>query len=203
MNDMIKTHICIIGAGSGGLVVAAGAAQLGIDVVLIEREKMGGDCLNYGCVPSKALLHGSLDKDFKTAMSHVKNAIKTIEPHDSVERFEGLGVNVILGDASLKNKHHVQVGDQMIEAKYIVISTGSEASIPPIPGLDKVPFHTNKTMFDMKALPKHLGIIGGGPIGVEMSQAFSNLGSKVSLIQHGRILPRDDTDRENDVERVS
>ena len=161
-------------------------------MILIERDKMGGECLNYGCVPSKALLHASQEKDFEKTMANVKNAIHAIESHDSIERFEGLGVKVFFGEARFKDVHHISVGKDVIHTKYCVIATGSEASVPQLSGLDKVDFFTNKTVVDMKVQPKRLGIIGGGPIGIEMAQAFSNMGTKVSVIQHSRILARDD-----------
>ncbi|MEM7282208.1 MAG: FAD-dependent oxidoreductase, partial [Pseudomonadota bacterium] len=202
----IDTDICVIGAGSGGLSVAAGAVQMGAEVVLIEKDKMGGDCLNTGCVPSKALLsagkkaQGMRDTsvfgidpveptvDFEKTMEHVHEVIKGIEPHDSVERFEGLGVTVLLGAAKFTGSNTVQVNDTMVKAKRIVVATGSRAVVPPIPGLDDVPFLTNENLFDNRVLPKHLIIVGGGPIGMEMAQAHCQLGSKVTLIEMDRVL---------------
>lgn len=212
MTKTIKADLCIIGAGSGGLSVAAGAAQLGLDTILIERDKMGGDCLNTGCVPSKALLaagkraqmHRKNDIkgitphepeiDFAAVKNHVFDTIKTIEPHDSPERFRGLGVNVILEEARFTGPDTVQAGEHEIKARYFVIATGSRAVVPPIPGLDKDKAFTNETIFGLREKPDHLLIIGGGPIGMEMAQAHKRLGCKVSVFDMAAILPRDDQD---------
>ncbi len=195
----ITTDICVIGGGSGGLSVAAGAVQMGARVVLIEGHKMGGDCLNYGCVPSKALLaQGKIAKargetgDFAAAMAHVHATIATIAPHDSVERFTGLGVNVIQGYARFTGPGKVEVNGQHIRARRYVIATGSRAMIPPIPGLDSVPYLTNETLFEQTECPGHLLIIGGGPIGLEMAQAHRRLGARVTVIEGARALGRDD-----------
>ncbi|MCC5957252.1 MAG: FAD-dependent oxidoreductase [Natronohydrobacter sp.] len=198
----IKTDICVIGGGSGGLSVAAGAVQMGARVVLIEGHKMGGDCLNYGCVPSKALLAQAkkvharggepTPEDFKSAMAHVKSTIAAIEPHDSVERFEGLGVQVIQGFACFISPTEVEVAGQTITARRFVIATGSRALVPPIPGLDDVPYMTNETLFDQTERPGHLLIIGAGPIGLEMAQAHRRLGSRVTVIEGAQALGRDD-----------
>lgn len=209
----IRADVCVIGAGSGGLNVASGAAQLGAKTVLIERGAMGGDCLNVGCVPSKALLHvahtaslirraGPLgisvsepEVDYAGAMAHVRRAIERIEPHDSQERFEGLGVRVIRDTGRFIDARTVQAGDSRIRAKYFVIATGSAPAIPAIPGLDSVPFLTNETLFSRTEAPRHLAIIGAGPIGVEMAQAHQRLGCQVTLIEaQPRILPRDDAE---------
>ena len=198
----IKTDICVIGGGSGGLSVAAGAVQMGARVVLIEGHKMGGDCLNYGCVPSKALLSqakavkargGDLRaEDFSAAMAHVKATIATIAPHDSVERFEGLGVQVIQGFARFTGSDTVAVGDITISARRFVIATGSRALVPPIKGLDDVPYMTNETLFEQTECPSHLLIIGAGPIGLEMAQAHRRLGARVTVIEGAAALGRDD-----------
>ncbi len=207
----LKPDICVIGGGSGGLSVASGAAQMGAKVVLFEGGKMGGDCLNYGCVPSKALLaaakaahhaHGNpamgvkgaaAQVDFGAVKDHVANVIAGIAPHDSPERFRSLGVTVIEDYASFTSPRQVEGGDIRVEAKYTVISTGSSAFIPPIPGLDGVPFHTNETIFADRTMPKHLIVIGGGPIGIEMAQAHRRLGSRVTLIEAApSIMIRDD-----------
>ncbi|AIT09917.1 dihydrolipoamide dehydrogenase [Candidatus Francisella endociliophora] len=198
---MIKADICVIGAGSGGLSVAAGAVQMGAKVVLCEGGKMGGDCLNYGCVPSKAMIEASriiaktnkakdfgininnVDIDYKKVQQHVKNVIAKIEPHDSVERFESLGVNVIQEYAEIVDQHTVKAGNNIIKAKYIVMATGSRASIPSIKGLDTVNYLTNETIFDLVEKPQHLMIIGGGPIGIELAQAHALLGSKVTIFE--------------------
>ena len=200
----IKTDICVIGGGSGGLSVAAGAVQMGARVVLIEGHKMGGDCLNYGCVPSKALLaqakkvvargaEPSKD-DFKAAMAHVKATIAAIEPHDSVERFEGLGVQVIKGFARFTSAREVEVEGQTITARRFVIATGSRAAVPPIPGLGDVSYMTNETLFDQTDRPGHLLILGAGPIGMEMAQAHRRLGARVTVIDAASALSRENPD---------
>lgn len=205
-----KVDICVIGAGSGGLSVAAGAVQMGASVALIESGEMGGDCLNYGCVPSKSLIAAAKRAhvfrtsdafgiqsqepkvDFKKVHKHIRDVIKAIEPNDSVERFEGLGVKVFRGKAAFRTPHEVQVGKDVIKSKYFIIATGSSPAIPPIPGVETTPYFTNETIFDLKEKPKHLVVVGGGPIGCELSQAFARLGVKVSLIEIHRILGRED-----------
>ena len=212
MNAPITTDICVIGAGSGGLSVAAGAVQMGAEVVLIEKDKMGGDCLNTGCVPSKALLaagkHAQAfrnsgpfgitpatpDIDFAATMAHVHDVIRGIEPQDSVERFESLGVNVIKGAARFTSRSEVAVGEQRIQAKRFVIATGSRATVPPIPGIDETDYLTNETLFENTVLPDHLIIIGAGPIGMEMAQAHHRLGAQVTVLERMRALPQDDPD---------
>lgn len=208
--ERIKTDICVIGAGSGGLSVAAGAAQMGAAVVLIEGHKMGGDCLNYGCVPSKALIasakqaHGmqtgaaygvtpvAPQVDYAAAKDHVARAIATIAPHDSQERFEGFGITVLRDWARFISPTEVQVGDTVITARRFVIATGSGPFVPPIPGLTDVPSYTNETIFDLRDQPEHLIIIGGGPIGMEMAQAHRRLGSKVTVIEAQKAMGKDD-----------
>ncbi|MGH1368098.1 MAG: dihydrolipoyl dehydrogenase family protein [Maritimibacter sp.] len=193
MSDMIKTDICVIGAGSGGLSVAAGAAQMGARVVLIEKAEMGGDCLNTGCVPSKALLHaGKAGMDWDAAHQHVRSAIETIAPHDSVERFEGLGVRVIQGSARFTSKREVIVGEQVIRARRFVVATGSRPLIPDVTGLKEAEPLTNETIFDLKDRPDHLLIIGGGPIGMEMAVAHRQLGCSVTVLEGSRALGRED-----------
>ena len=210
MSEQLRPDICVIGAGSGGLSVAAGAAGLGADVVLIERHKMGGDCLNYGCVPSKALLAAGkraqamrtaapfgirpVDPqiDHRAVLTHVHEVIAAIEPNDSVERFTGLGVKVILAQAAFKDRSTVIAGGYEIRARRFVIATGSSPAVPPIPGLDSVPFLTNETIFDAPGFLPHLIVIGAGPIGLEMAQAHRRLGSDVSVIEALTPLPRDD-----------
>ena len=192
--------ICIIGAGSAGLSVASGAAQLGRSVVLFEAEEMGGDCLNYGCVPSKALIaagkhahaFGSGEAfgvkaakptiNFKTVKAHIQGVIDHIAPVDSQERFEGLGCTVIRERARFKDANTVESDTAEVKAKRFVIATGSRASAPPIPGLDKTPYLTNETIFSVKMQPKKLLIIGAGPIGLELGQAFKRLGSDVEIV---------------------
>ena len=208
--ERIKTDVLILGAGSGGLSVAAGAAQMGADVVLLEGHKMGGDCLNYGCVPSKALIasgkaayaqrhsieYGVADaagqSDYGAAKDHVQDVIAQIAPVDSQERFEGLGVKVIREFGRFISPTEVQAGETIITARRIVIATGSRPFVPPIPGLDTVPYETNETLFELREKPDHLLIIGGGPIGMEMAQAHVRLGSKVTVIEAERALGKDD-----------
>lgn len=205
----IETDICIIGAGSGGLSVAAGAVQMGADVVLIEGHKMGGDCLNYGCVPSKALLAAAhkahrtaqaafgteghaAAPDFAAAKDHVRAAIETIAPVDSQERFEGLGVRVIRAQARFLSDTELQAGEHVITARRFVIATGSRPLVPPIPGLDATPHYTNETIFDLRERPEHLIIIGGGPIGMELAQAHRRLGCRVTVLEGRKALGKDD-----------
>jgi pyruvate/2-oxoglutarate dehydrogenase complex dihydrolipoamide dehydrogenase (E3) component len=183
-----NVDLCVIGAGSGGLSVAAVAAKLGVGVALIERDRMGGECLNTGCVPSKALL--AADKtaeiirngrrfgidaepavDFKRVHAHVRSVIGAIAPHDSVERFEKLGVEVIKDEARFTGPRTIIRGRREIRARRVIIATGSEPAIPPISGLDWMKYFTNETIFDNDVLPEHLIIVGGGPIGVEIGQA--------------------------------
>ncbi len=210
MSAHIRADLCVIGAGSGGLTVAAGASQMGADTVLVERGLMGGDCLNYGCVPSKALLaaaHGAQairdahrfgvnnvapQVDFAKVHDHVHDVIARIAPHDSVERFRGLGVNVLQGTASFVGPREVVVGDHSIAARRFVIATGSSPAIPPIPGLADVDFFTNETIFETETLPPRLLVIGGGPIGLELAQAFRRLGAEVSVFEMLRALSADD-----------
>ena len=202
--SILETDICVIGGGSGGLSVAAGAVQMGARVVLVEGHKMGGDCLNYGCVPSKALLSqakaakargGAAKGDFAAAMAHVRATIATIAPHDSVERFTGLGVQVVQGYGRFIDARTVEVdGGPKIRARRFVIATGSSAFVPPIPGLDSVPYMTNETLFDQSECPGHLLIIGAGPIGLEMAQAHARLGARVTVIEGAQALGRDDPD---------
>jgi pyruvate/2-oxoglutarate dehydrogenase complex dihydrolipoamide dehydrogenase (E3) component len=210
MAETLTPDICVIGAGSGGLSVAASAAAFGVSCVLVERHKMGGDCLNTGCVPSKALLAAAKraeharsaapfgvsakpEVDFAKVHEHVQRVIASIAPTDSAERFAGLGVQVIKGHAQFKDRRTVVVGDQyQIRARRFVIATGSTPAIPPIPGLDSGPFITNETIFDLTVLPRHLVIIGAGPIGMEMAQGFRRLGSEVTVLEAATPLPHDD-----------
>ncbi len=206
----IKTDVLVIGAGSGGLSVAAGASQMGADVVLLEAHKMGGDCLNYGCVPSKALIasgkaaygqsHSDVygvanvvpQVDYAAAKDHVRDVIAQIEPVDSQERFEEFGVNVIREFGHFISGSEVQAGNTVITARRIVIATGSSPFVPPIDGIDTVPYLTNETLWDLRDKPEHLLIIGGGPIGMEMAQAHVRLGSKVTVIEGAKALGKDD-----------
>jgi len=204
--------ICIIGGGSGGLSLAAGAAQLGAKIVLFEASKMGGDCLNSGCVPSKALLaaakaahyakgaasmgiYGSAPKiDFAAVKAHLARVIDGIAPHDSIERFESLGVTVICEHASFTGRHEVASKNHNVRAKYFVIATGSQPAIPPIVGLADTDFYTNETIFADPKKPDHLVIIGGGPIGIEMAQAHVRLGVQVTVVEALSVMARDDAE---------
>ena len=207
----MNVDIAVIGAGSGGLSVAAGAAQLGLSVVLFEKGEMGGDCLNYGCVPSKALIaaadaahqarNGGLGVtatgvtvDFKAVMAHVKHSIAEIAPVDSQERFEGLGVTVIREAAKFADAKTVVSDTVSVTARKIVLAAGSRAAVPPIPGLDGVAYLTNESIFELETLPERLIVLGGGPIGVELGQAFQRLGSQVAIVEAGAILGREDPD---------
>lgn len=208
--EKIITDICIIGAGSGGLSIAAGAAQMGARVVLIEGGAMGGDCLNAGCVPSKALLSAAKaaqamrsgaqfgvtpvepEIDFAAVKDHVARTIATIAPVDSQERFEGFGVQVIRAWARFISPTEVEAGDKIITARRFVIATGSRPFVPPIPGVDEVPYLTNETIFAQRDRPAHLLVLGGGPIGMEMAQAHRRLGCAVTVIEGAKALGRDD-----------
>lgn len=207
-----RFDLVVIGAGAAGLSVASGGAQLGLKVALIEHNDMGGDCLNAGCVPSKALLavakakhqvdehaghlgikvRGEITVDYGDAMVHVRRSIDAIAPHDSQERFEGLGVEVIRTRARLLGPNAVQAGDRRLMGTLIVIATGARASLPPIPGLDAIPYDTNETLFQRSVKPEKLVVVGGGPIGCEMAQAHARLGSDVVLIEQDKLLPKDD-----------
>ncbi len=211
----IKADLCIIGAGSGGLSLAAGAAQMGARVVLIEAAAMGGDCLNTGCVPSKALLaagkaaqamRGNVGRggaafgvtpvepviDYVAAKDYVQAAIARIAPVDSQERFEGLGVQVLRAWARFVSPNEVQAGEDRIVARRFVVATGSHPHVPDVPGLKEVAYLTNETIFALRERPEHLIILGGGPIGMEMAQAHRRLGCAVTVVQRGRVLERDD-----------
>jgi pyruvate/2-oxoglutarate dehydrogenase complex dihydrolipoamide dehydrogenase (E3) component len=212
MSDEITADICIIGAGSAGLSVAAGAAQMGARTVLIEAGKMGGDCLNTGCVPSKSLLAaakaakavrgahrfgvdaGEPRIDFMKVHDHVHGVIGAIAPNDSVERFTKLGCTVIKDHARFLDGRTVAAGGKNIRARRFVIATGSRASVPPIAGLAGVPYFTNESIFENTVLPDHLIVIGAGPIGCEMAQAHRRLGAKVTVLDLGRMMPKDDAD---------
>lgn len=209
-NTILTPDICVIGAGSGGLSVAAAAAAFGVSVVLLEKGKMGGDCLNYGCVPSKALIAAGKtaetfrqarkfgimptvpEVDFQKVHDHVHGVIAAIAPNDSVERFTGLGVRVITEAGRFQDEKTVVAGKYVIRARRFVVATGSSAAVPPIPGLDSVAYFTNETIFENTLCPEHLIIIGGGPIGMEMAQAHRRLGAKVTCIEMMRAFGKDD-----------
>jgi pyruvate/2-oxoglutarate dehydrogenase complex dihydrolipoamide dehydrogenase (E3) component len=210
MSRPLAPDLCVIGAGSGGLAVAAGAAQMGADVVLIERGAMGGDCLNVGCVPSKSLLAASRVADlgrrgaalgiayapphidFAAVGDSIQRVIAAIAPNDSVERFEGLGVRVLRTEARFTDPSTVRAGNTEVRPRRFVIATGSRPAVPAIPGLDGVSYLTNETVFANRELPEHLIVIGGGPIGIEMAQAHARLGAQVTVLDVGPLLPRDD-----------
>ena len=194
-------NLAVIGAGSAGLVSSYIAAAVKAKVVLIEKHKMGGDCLNTGCVPSKALIRSAkfisqvnraekygfknakVDFDFKDVMSRVHGVIKDIEPHDSVERYTSLGVECMQGEAKLKDPWTVEVNGKTITSKNIVLATGAEPFVPPIPGLDKVNYYTSDTIWNLQELPKRMAVLGGGPIGCELAQCFARLGAEVTLVE--------------------
>jgi pyruvate/2-oxoglutarate dehydrogenase complex dihydrolipoamide dehydrogenase (E3) component len=206
----LTPDLCVIGAGAGGLSVAAAAAALGAPVVLIEQGRMGGDCLNYGCVPSKALIAaarrtnelrnarafgitaGAAEVDFAKVRAHVHATIAALAPNDSVARFTALGVRVIAGRAMFRDPNTVVVGETAIAARRFVIATGSSPAIPTIPGLAQTPYLTNETIFDLTTLPEHLIIIGAGPVGLELAQAFRRLGSAVTVVDAATPLAKDD-----------
>lgn len=205
-------NVVVIGAGTAGLVTAAGTASLGGRVALIERHKMGGDCLNFGCVPSKALissarlaqrireaekwgLHNQEPQfEFREVMERMRSRRAKIAPNDSQERFESLGVDVFRGEARFVSPQEVEVDGQRLRAKNFVIATGSRAAIPKIDGLDAVPFFTNETIFDeLHEKPESMAVLGGGPIGCELGQAFSRLGVKITIVHNGdQLLPPED-----------
>jgi pyruvate/2-oxoglutarate dehydrogenase complex dihydrolipoamide dehydrogenase (E3) component len=219
--SVLQPDLCVIGAGSAGLSVASIAASLGASVVLIEKNRMGGDCLNVGCVPSKALIAASLHVramreaadfgiepgepivDFAKVHAHVKGAIAAIAPMDSVARYQAMGVSVIEGEARFTDSHTVVVEDQVIRARRFVIATGSRPAVPSIPGLEQVPYLTNETIFDLTEMPKHLVVIGGGAVGAEIAQAYRLLGVPVTLLEAGeRLLAQEDPEMADVVDRA-
>ena len=208
-----EANIVVIGAGSGGLVASLIAAAVKAKVILIERDKMGGDCLNTGCVPSKALLRSAkianymqraeefglqavdVKPVFKDVMRRVQDVVATIEPHDSVERFTGLGVECVMGEADIIDRHTVQVGDRQIRTKNIIIAAGARPFVPPIEGVDKVGYLTSDTIWKLKEQPKRMVVLGGGPIGCEMAQAFAKLGTQVTIVEMlDQLMGREDQD---------
>ena len=211
MVEVLTPDICVIGAGSGGLSVAAGAAAFGVPVVLVERGKMGGECLHTGCVPSKSLIAAARHAhaiagakafglsvrdfavDFAGVHKHVHGVIAAIEPNDSKARFTGLGVRVIEGAGRFQDGDTVVVGDDIvIKARRFVIATGSSPALPPIPGLRETPHLTNETVFELTERPEDLIVIGAGPVGLELAQAFRRLGSAVTVLEAGQPLARED-----------
>jgi len=207
-------NLVVVGAGTAGLVAAAGAAGLGAKVALIERQLLGGDCLNVGCVPSKAIISAAraaaavrgadafgvrvpegTTVDFGAVMERMRKLRAGISPHDSAARFRDLGVDVFLGDAEFTGPNTVQVDGAQLKFLKACIATGARAAAPPIPGLDQVEYLTNETVFSLTELPRRLGVIGAGPIGCEMAQSFASFGSEVYLVEsaHG-VLPKEDQD---------
>ena len=204
-------NLVVIGAGSGGLVTSYIAAAVNAKVALIEKHKMGGDCLNTGCVPSKAIIRSAkmlsyakrarefgfksttIDFDFSDIMARVQNVIKKVEPHDSVERYTDLGVEVITGEAKIISPYEVEVNGKVLTTKNIVVSTGARPFVPDIPGLDEVSYHTSDTIWEMRDKPKRMVVLGGGPIGSELAQSFHRLGIEVTMVERGnRIMRRED-----------
>ncbi|MBF2035915.1 MAG: mercuric reductase [Leptolyngbyaceae cyanobacterium T60_A2020_046] len=211
-----RYDLVVIGAGTAGLVVAAGAAglDLGLKIALVEKSLMGGDCLNVGCVPSKCIIRSSrvvadmrdaapfgiqppesIKVDFAAVMDRMRQIRADISHHDSVERFSNLGIDVFLGEARFVDGATVQVGDHRLPFKKAVIATGARAHRPSVPGLAEAGFLTNETVFSLTERPRRLAVIGGGPIGCELAQAFHRLGSEVTLLHnHGHLLNREDAD---------
>ena len=213
-------NLVVIGAGSAGLVTAYIAAAVKAKVTLVEKDRMGGDCLNTGCVPSKALLRSArflaearrsdqigirearVDFDFARVMERVSETVKTIEPHDSVERYRGLGVDVLIGKARITSPYRVEIetdeGVRSLSTRAIVIATGARPLVPPIPGINEVGCHTSDDIWDLRELPPRLLVLGAGPIGCELAQAFARIGSLVTLVEMApRLLPREDPDASN------
>ncbi|MCF6249129.1 MAG: FAD-dependent oxidoreductase [Desulfobacula sp.] len=206
-------NIAVIGAGAAGLVSSYIASTVKAKVVLIEAYKMGGDCLNTGCVPSKSLIasaklishvkrvkdfgfdSGSIEFNFEKVMDRVHSIIKQIEPHDSVQRYTGMGVDCIKGRAKILSPFEVEVNNKKITAKNIIVATGARPIIPNLAGLDKINYYTSDTIWDIRKLPRRLVVLGAGPIGCELSQAFSRLGSQVIIVQRGsQIMKKEDPD---------
>jgi len=210
MSELLSPDICVIGAGPGGLSAAAAAAAFGVPTVLIERGKMGGDCLNTGCIPSKALLAAakraalmrnaenfgvavpSFRVNFAKVHEHVQSVIASVAPADSIERFTGLGVRVIQASAKFKDRKTVVAGDFEIRARRFIVATGSSPAIPAIPGINDGAYLTTDSIFDIKERPEHLVIIGGGSVGLELAQAFRRLGSSVTVLEAAQPLAHDD-----------
>jgi pyruvate/2-oxoglutarate dehydrogenase complex dihydrolipoamide dehydrogenase (E3) component len=222
LGETLTPDLCVIGAGSAGLSVAAIAASFGVPVVLIEKDRMGGDCLNVGCVPSKALIAaGNSRHDIRRAArfgigrgrsepsvsparvrDHVTGVIAAIAPNDSEERYQAMGVRVIRAEARFADAETVEAGGIAIKARRFVLATGSRPAVPPISGLDQVAFHTNETIFDLAEKPLRLIVIGGGPIGVEIAQAHRRLGTDVAVVEAlPRILSHEDPEMAAVVER--
>ncbi|NJO20354.1 MAG: FAD-dependent oxidoreductase, partial [Spirulinaceae cyanobacterium RM2_2_10] len=209
----VEYDLVVIGGGSGGLVVASLAAQLQAKVALVEKEKLGGDCLWYGCVPSKSLIHAARvaydvkhgsrfgiytqppEINFSEAIGHVQSVIAAIQPHDSPERFRGLGVDVIFGSGEFSDRRTFTVDGRQLRARAFVVSTGSRPGIPPVEGLQEAGFLTNEKVFSLTERPDSLAVIGAGPIGCELGQAFHRLGAAVHIIaSRAQIMPKEDSE---------
>lgn len=206
-------NVIVIGGGSAGLVSAYIAAAVKAKVALIEKNKMGGDCLNNGCVPSKALIRSAkmlsyakrakefgfkkndIEFEFQDVMKRVQDIIKKIEPHDSVDRYSKLGVDCYSGNAKITSPHEVEINGTKLTTRSIIVATGAEPLVPPIPGLEKIDYLTSENLWELKQLPKRMLVLGGGPIGSEISQTFSRLGSTVTQVEMApQILTREDED---------
>ena len=210
MSDILNPDLCVIGAGSGGLSVAAAAAAMGVSVVLVEKGAMGGDCLNTGCVPSKALLAAAANAqahrtagsfgvheseprvDFARVQAHVQEVIKAIAPMDSQARFEAMGVRVIRAAARFVSRTELEAGGLRVRARRFVLATGSSPRLPKLPGLETIRPLTNESIFDLTALPASLIVLGAGPVGLELAQAFRRLGSEVTVLEAERALAQED-----------
>jgi pyruvate/2-oxoglutarate dehydrogenase complex dihydrolipoamide dehydrogenase (E3) component/uncharacterized membrane protein YdjX (TVP38/TMEM64 family) len=211
--DSFDTNIVVIGAGSGGLVASYIAAAVKAKITLIEKHKMGGDCLNTGCVPSKALIRSArflaqsrravefgfktaeVDFDFADVMERVSRVVKTVEPHDSVERYTGLGVEVIEGEAQITSPFCVEINGREIRTKNIIVATGARPFVPPIDGIDQIDYFTSDNLWEIRQLPKRLLVLGGGPIGCELAQSFARFGSAVTIVEMApRLMIREDDD---------
>jgi pyruvate/2-oxoglutarate dehydrogenase complex dihydrolipoamide dehydrogenase (E3) component len=219
---MEDTHdLAIIGGGAAGLVAAPFAAQLGARVAFIEKDRIGGDCTWTGCVPSKTLIKSArvahqmrtaerfgltpvdIAVDLKPVMEHVRSVVAEIYGHTTPEALREQGINVFLGTPRFIDAHTISVGDKTLSANYVLICTGAHPFVPPIPGLDKTSYYTSKTIWDLDVLPKHLVVVGGGPIGCEIAQGYHRLGSRVTLLEGGdRLLPHDDIDASNTLAEV-
>ncbi|HEV2843822.1 MAG TPA: mercuric reductase [Thermoanaerobaculia bacterium] len=218
-----RYHMVVVGAGTAGLVSAAGAAGLGAKVALVERHLMGGDCLNVGCVPSKGVIRAARswrdareaaarfggpavardDGDVGFAMERMRRIRAGISVHDSARRFQGLGIDVFLGDGRFVSPDTVEVGGKRLRFRRAVIATGGRAAEPPVPGLAEAGFRTNETIFNLTELPGRLVVVGGGPIGCELAQAFARLGSQVTLVDMSpHVLPREDADAAEIVQKA-
>ena len=208
--EMLTPDICVIGAGAGGLSVAAGAARLGVSVVLIEKGEMGGDCLNAGCVPSKTLIASAAIAqamreagrfgvhavepriEWNVVRQRIRQTIAAIAPNDSQARYEAMGVRVIRAAARFADRRTVEAGGFAVRARRFVLATGSEPAVPPIPGLEYVRHLTNETIFDLDVPPRRLIVVGGGPQGLELAQAFRRLGAEAIVLEAERALARED-----------